>query len=63
VTIFEVGHGLQPAAYISIRTVARVGVSMDIHESSNGLTIQDSQEQRGVDKSRLIWRGILVLER
>lgn len=62
-TVFDVGHGLYPAAYVSIGTVARVGVPIGIHESSNGLTIQDSQKQGEIGESHLIWRGTLVLER
>jgi hypothetical protein len=61
-TVFEVGHGMYPAAYISIGTVAREGIALGIHKLQSNMT-EESNCRIEAEEGKSVWRGILVLDR
>jgi hypothetical protein len=63
VTLFEVGHRIYPAAYISIGTVARAGVALNIPEDCYRPLDKDFIAREEDSQSRLAWKGTLILDR
>jgi hypothetical protein len=63
ITNFEVGHGLHPAAYVSIGTVARAGATLNLQSDCKSPSSKNSVSCESEEETRLIWRGTLILER
>jgi hypothetical protein len=61
--VFEVAHGLYPAAYISIGTVARTAATLNLHRDCNSSLNEGSISFESKEESELIWRGVLILDR
>ncbi|TVY23821.1 hypothetical protein LHYA1_G007573 [Lachnellula hyalina] len=63
VTLFEVGHGFYPAAYISIGAIIRAADALEIRPwvDASPSASQNEEEQR--EETTLIWCGILILDR
>ncbi|MCJ1265250.1 hypothetical protein MMC22_005125 [Lobaria immixta] len=63
VTIYEIGHGIYPAAYITIGTCARYGTALGIDRqkpSENGSPSLSEVEQ---EERRRVWWAIVILDR
>jgi hypothetical protein len=62
VTLFEVGHGFYPAAYISIGSTIRAADALDVHPGIDvsSYSLDDGAKQEDIV---LMWSGILVLDR
>ena len=60
ITLFELVHGLYPAAYVSIGAVSRAGVALGVHEKSYQMKHGDQEE---AEEARCVWRGIVVIDR
>lgn len=63
VSIYEIGHGIYPAAYITIGTCARYGTALGIDkqklsDSGNPSLTEVEQEER-----RRVWWAIVILDR
>ena len=63
VSIYEIGHGIYPAAYITIGTCARYGTALGIDkqklsDSGSSSLIEVEQEER-----RRVWWAIVILDR
>lgn len=63
VAIYEVGHGIYPAAYVTIGTCARYGTALGIDRqksSDNGSPSLTEVEQ---EERRRVWWAIVILDR
>lgn len=63
VSIYEIGHGIYPAAYVTIGTCARYGIALGIDKqtlSDNGSPSITEVEQ---EERRRVWWAILILDR
>lgn len=63
VTLFEVAHGLYPAAYISIGTTARAVDALQVHPEGGFAPSKDLDGGAKGDETLLTWGGILILDR
>ncbi|KAF2139475.1 uncharacterized protein K452DRAFT_77815 [Aplosporella prunicola CBS 121167] len=63
VTIFEVGHGLYPAAYISSGANVRAAIDMGVNEASRGKLLNIFGSQERAEDAQRTWRGIIVADR
>ncbi|KAH8703840.1 hypothetical protein BGW36DRAFT_287451 [Talaromyces proteolyticus] len=63
VTLFEVAHGLYPAAYISIAATVRAADALGIHPSSQTSPIHSSSDEAKKQEAVFLWCGIHVLDR
>lgn len=62
-TIYEMGHAVYPAAYLSIANCARYGsaLGIDVHKSSDPASASfDEMEQ---EERRRLWWAIVILDR
>lgn len=61
-TIFEVGHGMYPAAYISMGGNVRAAIALGVNAPSKQRSrIFRSMER--AEEARLTWRGIVITDR
>ncbi|TVY41848.1 hypothetical protein LOCC1_G004835 [Lachnellula occidentalis] len=63
VTLFEVGHGFYPAAYISIGTIIRAADALEIRPWADASPSASPTEEEKREETTLIWCGILILDR
>ncbi|KAB8254211.1 hypothetical protein BDV32DRAFT_143092 [Aspergillus pseudonomiae] len=61
-TIFEVGHGLYPAAYISIGANVRAAVALGANEASKAELEKTFKSSEKADEARCTWRGIVITD-
>lgn len=62
-TLFEIGHGFYPAAYISIGAAVRAADALEYHPNENTLHTYLSDVPVSQEETVLIWCGVLVLDR
>ncbi|KAB8270426.1 hypothetical protein BDV30DRAFT_228937 [Aspergillus minisclerotigenes] len=62
-TIFEVGHGMYPAAYISMGANVRAAVALGANEVSKAQLEETFKSPGRADEARRIWRGIVITDR
>jgi hypothetical protein len=63
ITLFEVGHGFYPAAYISIGATLRAADALEVHPKGDSLQPDYSDGAVSHEETVFIWCGILVLDR
>ena len=64
ISLYEIGHGLLPTAYISMGTHARTAMACEIREGALSSTIPTSlQAWRLQEEQRRVWWGIMVVDR
>ncbi|KAK6814506.1 hypothetical protein RU639_009480 [Aspergillus parasiticus] len=63
VTIFEVGCGMYPAAYISMGANVRAAVALGANEVSKAQLEETFKSPGRADEARRIWRGIVITDR
>jgi hypothetical protein len=62
-TLFEVSHGLYPAAYMSISSTLRAMDALEIHPTEEALQRKWLNGITSQEETILTWSGILVLDR
>ncbi|RAQ73363.1 hypothetical protein COH20_004837 [Aspergillus flavus] len=62
-TIFEVGHGMYPAAYISMGANVRAAVALGANEVSKAQLEETFKSPGRAGEARRIWRGIVIADR
>ena len=62
-TLFEVGHGFYPAAYISIGAAVRAADALEYHPNENTLHPYLSNVLVSQEETVLVWCGVVVLDR
>ncbi|KAK9328270.1 hypothetical protein V1520DRAFT_328417 [Lipomyces starkeyi] len=63
VTLFEVAHGLYPAAYISIGATTRAADALAVHPGADASSSHTTDDETKRQDSILTWCGILILDR
>ncbi|TVY86578.1 hypothetical protein LAWI1_G007127 [Lachnellula willkommii] len=63
VTLFEVGHGFYPAAYISIGAIIRAADALEIGPWVDASPSASPNKEEKREETTLIWGGILILDR
>lgn len=59
---FEMGHGLESAAYLSIGTCARTAMLLGIHQVQHNQR-KDHADWVALEEQARVWWGIVILER
>ena len=62
-TVFEVGHAMYPAAYISTGASVRAAVALGANESSSEQLVQVFGDQWRAEEARRTWQGITITDR
>jgi hypothetical protein len=63
ISLYELGHGLQPAAYISMGAVARTAMAFGIRDTGRASEPQDFMTWRKLEEERRVRWGIVILDR
>ncbi|PVH74737.1 hypothetical protein DL98DRAFT_428900 [Cadophora sp. DSE1049] len=63
VTLFEIGHGFYPAAYISIGTTVRAAEALEAYPDTIASTSLLADDQMRQEELGSTWRGIQALDR
>lgn len=62
-TIYEVGHGMYPAAYISMGANVRAAVTLGANGVSKAQLEETFKSSERADEARRTWRGIIITDR
>lgn len=62
-TIFEVGHAMYPAAYISAGASVRAAVTIGANASSSEQLVKVFGDQWQAQEARRTWKGIVITDR
>lgn len=64
ITLYEIGHGIYPAAYMSIGRCARLGQMMGLHgNSSTSKSFKSPTSWGETEEIRRTWFAVLILDR
>jgi hypothetical protein len=63
VTLFEVGHGIEPAAFISIAATTRAAVAIGLNEKINDPDCHDENINSRTQAGLRVWWGLVMLDR
>ena len=63
ISLYEVGHGIYPAAYLTIGNCARLGHAMGIHERNVPQMLPRATTWTEQEERRRVWWGVVVLDR
>ncbi|EMC98574.1 hypothetical protein BAUCODRAFT_145643 [Baudoinia panamericana UAMH 10762] len=61
--LYETGHAIYPAAYLTIGHAARLGIAMGIHERSVPQMLAKPTTWTEQEERRRVWWGVIVLDR
>ncbi|CZR56104.1 uncharacterized protein PAC_05992 [Phialocephala subalpina] len=63
VTLFEVGHGIEPAAFISIAATTRAAVAIGLNRKINDPSSHDENINSRTQAGLRLWWGLVMLDR
>lgn len=63
ITMFEIGHGIYPAAYISIGSLVRAMDAHALFSEPNSALGHSATEQEYQEECKQTWLGILIADR
>ncbi|KAF2871442.1 hypothetical protein BDV95DRAFT_572041 [Massariosphaeria phaeospora] len=63
VTVFELGHGLYPAAYISAGANVRAAVDLGVNAGSDEQLVETFGSREIVEEAQKVWSGIIIADR
>ena len=64
VALYEVGHGIFPAAYLTVGRAARIGLLRGVHDRKNATQLfQTPQTWTSWEEERRTWWAVSILER
>ncbi|KAM0719810.1 hypothetical protein Q7P37_003945 [Cladosporium fusiforme] len=63
IALYELGHAVYPAAYLTIGHCARLGYAMGIHERGVPQMLIRPQTWTEQEERRRVWWGVIVLDR
>ena len=63
ISLYEYGHAIYPAAYLSIGNAARLGHAMGLHAREVPQMLQRSSTWTEQEERRRVWWGVLILDR
>lgn len=63
IALYEVGHGIYPAAYLTIGNAARIGRGVGLHDQAAPQMLPRCSTWTEQEERRRLWWGIVVLDR
>ncbi|KAK3116945.1 hypothetical protein LTR53_002168 [Teratosphaeriaceae sp. CCFEE 6253] len=63
ISLYELGHAIYPAAYLTIGHAARLGHAMGIHERGTPQMLQRPTTWTEQEERRRVWWGVIILDR
>lgn len=63
VTLFEIGHGIEPAAFISIAATTRAAVAIGLNLKINDPCCHDENINSDTQAGLRVWWGLVMLDR
>ncbi|KAH8691530.1 hypothetical protein BGW36DRAFT_54062 [Talaromyces proteolyticus] len=63
ITVYELGHAVFPAAYLSIGSCARLGFAMGIHHKSAPQMLRKPRNWMDWDERQRVWWLVIILDR
>jgi hypothetical protein len=63
ITLFEIGHGLYPAAYVSTGALVRAMDALFLFAELNSALAHSASEQEYQEECKQTWRAILIVDR
>jgi len=63
VSLFEAGHGIEPAAYISIAATARAAAAIKLDQNNDDGLEEDASPHGEYSEGACVWWGIVMLDR
>ncbi|EPS27395.1 hypothetical protein PDE_02338 [Penicillium oxalicum 114-2] len=63
ISVYEIGHAIYPAAYVSVGTCARQGVALGAHCHSASQTPQNTLKWIDWEEKQRVWWLVLILDR
>jgi len=63
ISLYELGHGIYPAVYLSIGHAARLGHAMGIHERGVPQMLPRCTTWTEQEERRRVWWGVVILDR
>ncbi|KAL5337364.1 fungal-specific transcription factor domain-containing protein [Aspergillus crustosus] len=62
-TLYELGHGIFPAAYLSIAQCARQGVALGLHNKNAPQFLREPRSWADWEERQRVWWAIVILDR
>lgn len=62
-SLYEIGHGIYPAAYLTVGNAARVGHAVGLHAREVPQMLQRCTTWTEQEERRRVWWGVLILDR
>ncbi|KAH7327025.1 hypothetical protein BKA65DRAFT_509774 [Rhexocercosporidium sp. MPI-PUGE-AT-0058] len=63
VSLFEVGHAIEPAAFMSLGTTARAAVAIGLNQKLDSSGLVDSEKHLTAELGLRVWWGIVMVDR
>jgi hypothetical protein len=64
IAIYEIGHGIYPAAYLSVGHAARLGNMMGLHDRKNATQLfKEAETWSQCEEERRTWWTVVMLDR
>lgn len=63
IAVYEIGHSIYPAAYLSVGNAARLGYAAGLHDRTAPQMIPRSTTWTEQEERRRLWWGIVILDR
>jgi hypothetical protein len=63
ISVYELGHAIMPAAYISIGSCAREGIALGIHERNAPQMLRQPVNWPAWEERQRVWWLIIILDR
>ncbi|KAH8812750.1 hypothetical protein F5884DRAFT_786302 [Xylogone sp. PMI_703] len=63
IAIYEIGHGIYPAAYMSVGRAARLGIVMGLRGKSSQRVYANRTSRGENEEERRVWYAIIILDR
>lgn len=61
--VYEIGHGIYPAAYMTVGRAARLGTIMGLHKKGAQRIYDNSTSRGDNEEERRVWYSIIILDR
>ena len=64
IAIYEIGHGIYPAAYLSVGHAARLGIMIGLHDRKNATQLfKKAETWSQCEEERRTWWAVVILDR
>ncbi|KAH8821338.1 hypothetical protein F5884DRAFT_83780 [Xylogone sp. PMI_703] len=63
VSLFEVGHGMDPAAFISLAATTRAAVAVGLNQTVKNRCVDDTSVLSKSEQGHRVWWGLVMLDR